>query len=243
MQAALLAFGLVGIFWSAINLPAFWSAAQAREAVVRLLAGDRFKPGALGDLLVSMAANPAPVVQRSQFARAKSLIRLRIAEEVIGRESPEQSDQAAAAANDDLKFSLTLNPEDSFLWLMLYSVETTRKGFDATTLGYLDQSYATGPLEGWVAAHRNRLSLASLPQLSPFANDKAVSEFAAMVDGDLLEHAAVNLMTVGWVHRERLLASLNGIDLISREIFARRLARDGIKISIPGVQLEERLLR
>ncbi|SFP81299.1 hypothetical protein SAMN05216330_110207 [Bradyrhizobium sp. Ghvi] len=239
----LLLFGLAGVIWSAITLPAFRSAAPAKDATARILADDRFKSATLSDLLELMLASPEPIVQRSDLPRAETLVRVRIAEEAIRRQDPAQADRDAAAANERLKFTLALNPADSFLWLMLYSLEITRSGFDNRTAGFLDQSYASGPLEGWISLRRNSLALAAFHNLSEASQAAVVSEFAAMVDSDFTEAAARNLMDVGWEQRDRLLGSLANVELIPREAFAKKLSREGLKVSVPGVYLDERLWR
>lgn len=233
--------GLTGIIWSTVTLPAFWSAATAKDVTARILADDRFKLGTLSDVLASMRASPEPIIQRSDVPRAEALVRVRIAEEAVSRKDPDQADSDSTAADERLKSTLTLNPADSFLWLMLYSVEVTRKGFDDTTVSFLDRSYASGPLEGWIALRRNRLALAAFASLSNVMQAKVVAEFAGLVDSDFIEDAAFNLRGVGWHQADRLLAALANVDIIPREAFAKRLLLEGIKVNVPGVEIDERL--
>lgn len=242
-RAALLLLGVVSAIWSAFLLPALWSGAPAKDVAARILADDRFKPGTLSDVLASMQAHRQPLVRRSDVARSDALIRLRIAGEATARKNSEQADSFAAVADASLKSSLTLNPADSFLWLMLYSLEMMRNGFDVGTAGFLDQSYARGPLEGWIALRRNSLALAAFPGLSESIRNKVVSEFAGLVGSDFTEVAALNLMGSGWAQSERLLAGLVNVDLIPREAFVKRLSREGLKITLPGVEVDERLWR
>src|SRR5581483_10514237 len=141
------------------------------------------------------------------------------------------------------RLSLSLSPTDPFLWLMLYSLEATRNGFDIKSLRLLDESYATGPREGWVALRRNKLSLSVFPMVSDGLQTEIVSEFAGMVDSDFTEAAALNLTGNGWAQRDRLLAGLADANIIAREAFAKKLARDGVSVIVPGVELDERLWR
>jgi hypothetical protein len=210
----------------------------------RILVEERFKTGALGTVLTDLVqakrtANPS----LPDLARAEALVRLRLAEEATRRKSPEEADSEATMAEQNLRGSLTLNPADSFLWLMLYSTQTTRKGFDPETVGYLDQSYATAPLDAWIALRRNRLALAIFPLMSEVLRERVVSEFTGLVDSGFTEDAAINLTGVGWEQRDRLLTSLASVNVIPREALAKRLARDGVKASVPGVEIDERLWR
>ncbi|MEY9986006.1 hypothetical protein ABH995_005343 [Bradyrhizobium yuanmingense] len=209
----------------------------------RIIVDDRFKSGALSQVLLPTMAGSEAVVRRSDLTRAEAVIRLRIAEESVARKSSEEADRDASAAGYALKSSLMFNPADSFLWLMMYSQEIKRSGFDARTVGFLSQSYATGPLEGWITLRRNRLALAAFAGLAETMQAEVVAEFVAMVNSEFVEDGALNLMGVGWPHRDRLLASLVDVDLIPREAFAKKLSREGLKVSVPGVELDDRLWR
>ncbi|MBW5438821.1 hypothetical protein FXB41_29890 [Bradyrhizobium canariense] len=234
---------IAGVLWSSGTLPLFWSLAPARELMARILVGDRFKQGAMDDVLGPLEARSVAGLQHPDFERARALISLTANEDALARNSREDADRKVDAAETRVRQELTLNPADSFLWLMLYSVALARRGFDDSCLGYLDQSYSSGPLEGWIALRRNRLALAAFPTASAATQAKVVSEFAGMVDTEFTEAAAFNLMGVGWEQRERLLASLANMDMVPREAFAKALAREGLKLSVPGVELEERLWR
>lgn len=233
-------FGVIGTLWSFEVSHSFWLTAPAREVAVGILANDRFKPGALDDMLALMDAQLSSTLLEPLFAKAKALIGLRAAEEAMRWKSSEEADQAREGAEKNLRTALSLAPMDSLLWLMLYSVDTIHRGFELKSLAVLEQSYLTAPLEGWIALRRNKLALAILPMLDGPSQEKVVSEFAGMVDSGFIEHAAFNLTNIGWEHRERLLASLGRADFRQREAFAKKLARDGLQASVPGIEIEPR---
>jgi hypothetical protein len=190
-----------------------------------------------------MRTAPRPSIVQSEFVRAKALIALRTAEEAVQRKSPEESDHEVEWSENGIRDALSLIPGDAFLWLMLYSVTMARNGFDPGNIGYLDQSYASGPTEGWIALRRNRLALAIFPMLRELLQQKVVTEFAALINSGFIEDAAINMTSVGWVHRDRLLAGLGNVDVPSRKVFAKRLAQDGVKVTVPGIATDERWQR
>ncbi|MCK1546324.1 hypothetical protein IVB12_31395 [Bradyrhizobium sp. 179] len=204
------------------------------------MADQRFKPGALSKALLWMEREPSRAAAQASFIRAEALVGLGVAEGAVGRESPEEADRELAAAEKWVRASLELNPADSFLWLMLYSVQTAREGFATENIRYIDQSYSSGPHEGWIALRRNRVVLSIFPMLSVSAEERVVSEFAAMVDSDLIEDAVMNLTGVGWPQRQRLLAALDKTDVQSRKSLQKRLLIDGVKVAIPGIEYDER---
>lgn len=240
VRSLLLTSGFVGILWSAVALPAFWRTIPSSDAATRIIANDRFKPGGLQDVLVRIDAEAASVLSKPELVRAKALVQLRLAEEAMSRNSSEEADRRVSLALKDIRVALTLSPGDSFLWLMLYSVETARSGFEAQYIRFLQQSYSTGPHEGWVSLRRNRMALGAFPILSTPLRSAVVSEFEEMVDSDFIEDAALNLEGVGWQYREQLLAALSLADVLSRQSLHKRLVADGVKLAIPGIAIDER---
>ncbi|RXG85177.1 hypothetical protein EAS61_36970 [Bradyrhizobium zhanjiangense] len=236
----LLAGGLTGVLWSVAALPSFWLMTAAGDVATRIIVDDRFKPGALARVLAALESQPAAAGDQPEFLRSRALLKLRMAEEAMTRNSSEEADRSVSLALQDLKSALSTRPGDSFLWLLLYSIETTRGGFDPKYLRYLDQSYATGPHEGWVSLRRNRLALSAFPKLSEAVQSAVISEFEEMVDADFIEDAALNLIGTGWQHREQLLAALGSADIASRQSLHKRLAADGIKLNMPGIAFDER---
>ncbi|WP_354140089.1 hypothetical protein [Bradyrhizobium sp. LB11.1] len=235
--------GLAGVVWSLIALPPFWAEAQVSSVAVRILVGEQFKPGTLDPIASRIDASSQLARWYPDLVRARALIALRSAEEALQARSLGDPDRKLAAAEDKLKSSLMLAPADAFLWLMLYWVKNERYGFDAGNVRYLEQSYAAGPNEGWIALRRNRLALAIFPLLSEELQRKVVSEFAGMVESEFTDDAARNLTGVGWPQKDRLLASLGRVNMVAREAFAKKLAYDGVKAHVPGVNLPERMWR
>ncbi|WP_155255550.1 hypothetical protein [Bradyrhizobium elkanii] len=232
--------GLAGVLWVVIALPPFWSEVPARDMSARILADDRFKPNALRDALVRIEGQPRPLLLHSELVRSEALVRLRSAEDVMMQKRPEDADREVASAVEKVRSSLSLNPSDSFLWLTLYAVEIAHNGVAATSITYLEQSYAVGPVEGWVALRRNRLALAIFSMLPAATREAVVTEFARLVDSQFIEDAATNLVGVGWAQKERLLVALEGVDINARRILAKRLSMKGVKVDVPGIETDER---
>lgn len=234
MRVLLLAIAFAAAIWSVTVLRPFSAAELARDVSTRIVADERFKAGALAGVQVKIEIEGAGRLTPPELMRASALVNIRLAEDALGRANSIDADRQIVSAERSVKSALVASPGDSFLWLMLYSVKTTRNGFDAKNLSYLDRSYATGPLEGWIALRRNRLAL-SVSGGAHRIISRAVSEFAELVDADFIEQAAVNLTTVGWSQRDRLLAALDHVDVASKEKLSRRLLADGIKVKISGV--------
>jgi len=232
--------GVFGVFWSTIVCPALVTTAPLRALSARIIADERFRPGALEGIIHRAEPSAEPSVVPPEFAQAKALTSLRLAEETGRRGSSEEANRAVDVAFNNLKSALAAAPVNSFLWLLIYSVENARAGFDPQNVRYLDRSYADGPFEGWIALRRNRLSLAIFPVLSDEIQQAVISEFVGLVDSGFTDEAAENLTTVGWKQQGRLLPALEQADLARRQSFVRRLSRDGYKVAVPGIELSDR---
>lgn len=239
MRFALLVFAAAVVWWATTALPIFYFSIAAHEITDRIVADQRFRPRVLRGALDEMGRTPTRFAQAS-LIRAQSLVALRVSEEAFGSKSTEEADRQVTAAEQLVRKSLELNAADAFLWLMLYSIQITREGFDADKLLYLDESYKSGPYEGWIALRRNRLSLSVFPTMTAATQERVVSEFAALVDANFTDESMSNLTGVGWLQRERLLAALERTDIESRKALQKSLLAGGVKIRIPGVEYDER---
>ncbi|MDD1529428.1 hypothetical protein C7U92_20425 [Bradyrhizobium sp. WBOS7] len=204
------------------------------------MADDRFRPGVLAELLKRMEVAHEGFIEQSEIAHSKALFGFRMAEEAMQRKDSQELERDVTMAADKLRHSLSMRPYDSFLWLMLYSLETNRKGIDLNALGYIEQSYSLAPLEAWIALRRNKLALAAFSMLNENVQRHAVKEFSALVESGFIEDAVIILMSVGWPERNRLVNEIGRVDIVPREAFARRLAREGTHLNVPGVEIGER---
>lgn len=243
LQTSVWLLGVAGVLWSVSVFPSFWVSAVARAVSEQVIVQVRFRPGALAEILSRMRAQPVSVFSPPELARADALIQSQAGEDALERNSPTEADYGLERAESKVQLTLAMNPADSFLWLMMYSIDTTRNGFSPESIRYLNQSYTTGPLEGWIALRRNRLALSVFALLQDRTKESVVAEFAKMVDADFIENATSNLAGVGWAERARLLSSLESVDISRREALGRRLAQIGVKADVPGIKIDERFLR
>ncbi|MCA1539903.1 hypothetical protein I6F18_08035 [Bradyrhizobium sp. NBAIM32] len=238
-----LLLSLIAVLWSFAVGPSFRSMVPVSDIAVRIVAGDRFKAGVLKEFAAQLEGKLNVLVSPPAFARGEALIWLRVAEESMRGRISQLQDRQLEVVRRSVASALSVNPADAYIWMMLYSLETSSNGFDLRNIRFLYQSYAAGPREGWIALRRNRLALAVFPMLPDTMQKAVISEFAEMVDNNFIEDAAINLTSVGWMHRERLLNGLDGASIVSREALAKKLMHDGTKVSVPGVAVRDHFFR
>ncbi|WP_271597465.1 hypothetical protein [Bradyrhizobium sp. CCBAU 45384] len=239
-RALLVGGALAVVLWCWATLPSFWLVTGPSDVSERILADDRFQPGKLNEFLMRIKSRPQPVLFQSAFLRSEALIQLRVAEEAIVRASPAEADREAARAENNIKLALSLNPTDAFLWLMLYSEETTRSGLTSNNIAHLERSYQAGPNEGWIALRRNRVALGAFSILGAELQNAVVLEFAALVDSEFFQDAELSLISAGWASRDRLLAGLAQVDIRPRKGFAKLLSGHAVGVKVPGIMEDPR---
>jgi hypothetical protein len=244
LQVGFAALGVCSAIWAAYTLPGAVLVTRARDVAELVTANAPFKQGALQDVEHELGAAPAQLMATNFVAaRAYAIVTLQLAQQSEARDRSDQVESAYALAEHRIRAALRLGPTDSYLWSAAYSVRTARAEFKPSDRRLLAQSYATGPHEGWVAVTRNRLALAAYPMLDDRTKELAITEFAEMIGSGMIEEALPNLLGVDEALRARLLASLTTAPLPMRQALARHIQREGVRVDVPGVQLDERSWR
>lgn len=240
LRLFLIVVSATGVLWSISLLPDLWLERGAREIGLRLVSGDVFRRGDLQEMLSRTRSHVGASPAHAEVERVNAIMLLRLAELEMNDGSSEAAEQKFRTAENAVRASLALNPEDSFAWLLLYLVHNITSGYGSENLRLLQESYEAGPREGWVAVSRNRRALAVLSLFDEPTGRAIVAEFAGLVDAGFAEEAQASLTGTGWVYRERLLASLEQVELPAREAFAKVLATRGIVAHVPGITMSDR---
>jgi hypothetical protein len=227
--------GCLAIAWGATTLPIFWRSAPLAQTAASIINQVPYKAESLEALLPVVADFEQSSSCTPAALRSSAIIQLRRLEEGYGPDQVAELDDRLAAADNAIRRSLECSPADPFLWLVLYSVESTRNGARDEYLNYISMSYRLGPREGWIAVQRNRVAMTIFPRLPSDVAEMALAEFAELVQSRLYDGAVGTLLGPGWAIRDRLLARLADIDERERSEFASRLNERGVNLPIPGV--------
>jgi hypothetical protein len=234
------AVGLLAIFWSVSTYQRLWPYRDIEAIGYRIVLGDSFKVSVLeaiepvADQAIESPNCNTPAMRGAVFVKVH-LYELKAAE----------SDRIALnKLSGDLRKaigkSLGCSPYDPFFWFVDYWMEVSNSGISEKALRLLQMSYATGPHEGWIALRRNRFALAAFPSLKSDLQQQVLDEFADMVEAGFVDQAAANLAGPGWPIRDKLLERLAHVRQYNREVLARLLENQGVRLEIPNVETKER---
>jgi hypothetical protein len=234
------ALGLIAVAWGISVLAFATPDYNLASAAKRIRAGQDFSAEALAHFIpIVERAERSPICQPAAI-RDAAILRLRDAELAVATGQRTRLDPTIDALRKTVTQALSCEPTDSFLWLVLYWIETTQNGFSGQSLSYLAMSYRFGRFEGWIAAKRTEFALRAFADLPPDLSEMVVDEFAHLLDSGFMNETIAALTGPGWPIRNRLLAGISKVGQVHRREFARELLRRGYRVSVPGIELEPR---
>jgi hypothetical protein len=234
-RAGLFCFACILLAWSFLSFPVFWRTAGAGRAATEIIAGRSFAPELIAAELPALETKTPWGLCWPAAKRANAILRLYLYEASFRAGQVNKIDERLQALEHQLKDTLRCAPSDSYLWLVLFSIENARVGFDSRHLEYLRASYVLGPNEGWISLKRSPVALAMLSVLDEDLSQKALAEFEAMVANGLYAESAAILANANPAVHERVLAGLSAVPLEARRRFADELKEKLPSASVPGV--------
>jgi hypothetical protein len=228
--------GAAAMAWAVIVFPVFRSENVIVDVARAVIAGEAFKPKILAAVQARTETNNGSPLRSSMLGKA-AVIRLRQAEDAIRTGGPpELVDQRLESLAQILHQTFRNAPDDPFLWLTQFWLDTTRNGLRIDNLRFLKMSYDLGPYEGWIAVKRDRIALAAFPALPNDLAERAISEFVGLVRWGLVAEAADIAAGPALPLRDILFPRLKDLNYEQRRAFAGGIyGRELDDVPIPGI--------
>jgi hypothetical protein len=227
--------GAAAMAWPVIAFPVFWRENVIVDVARAVFAGEAFKPEVLAAVEARTETDSGSMLRSSVLGKA-AVIRLRQAEDAIRTGSPELVDQRLESLAQILRETFRNAPDDPFLWLTQFWLDTTRNGLRPDNLRFLKMSYDLGPYEGWIAVKRDRIALTAFPALPNDLAERAISEFVGLVRWGLVVEAADIAAGPALPLRNVLFPRLKDLDYEQRRAFAGVIyGRELDDVPIPGI--------
>jgi hypothetical protein len=226
--------GAAAMLWAAIVFPTFWSEKLIVDVAAAIARGEVFDPDVL-------AAVEAPTEGKGSSLRAGilsnvAMIRLRQLENAVHAGNSGLIQQRLASTTRIVGDTLRNAPDDPFVWLVLFSLDTYRNKVTPESVRYLRMSYELGPYEGWVAVKRDGAALGSFNALPPDLRERAIAEFVRMVRWGIDTQAADIAAGPARPLRAMLFAKLKTLSYPQRRAFADVLyGREIDDVPVPGI--------
>ena len=227
--------GLMAMAWAFAVFPVFWSENVIVDVGRAVIAGEAFKPDVLAAVAALTETKSGSTVRSSVLGEVAA-IRVRQAEDAIRAGAPELINQRLESLTRIVDETFRNAPNDAFLWLIWYWVDTTRNGLRPNKLRFLRMSYDLGPYEGWIAVKRNPLALAAFSALPNDLAERAISEFVGLVRWGFVSDASAIAAGTAPQLRSILFARLKDLNYEQRRVFASAIyGREIDDVPVPGI--------
>lgn len=228
---------ILTILWVAISFPKFWTESVVFQSARRIIAGDSYSQDALAKLGSSIELT-GNLSARPSVLESLAVVHLRLVEEMVARGEPREVDKRMALLDRTITSALTSSSFSSYQWLALYWVRNRSNGYSPQYLEYLQMSYDTGPLEGWVALRRSRIALGMYAVLNDQLREAALSEYVGLVRSQFFVDAAEIFGNSTPIVRTALIAKLDQLKETDRQALVKIISEKGYwDASLPGVNL------
>ena len=226
--------GAAAMAWAAIAFPMFWSEKAIVGVAGAIARGETFDPDVLA--VVDARTEGKESRLRAGVLSKVAMIRLRQLENAIHAGNSPLIQQRLEFTTRIVRETLHNAPDDPFVWLVLFSLETYRDKVSPESAQYLRMSYELGPYEGWVAVKRDGAALGSFNALPADLRERAIAEFVRLVRWGIVTEAADIAAGPARPLRAILFPELKSLSYPQRRAFADEFYRREIDdVPVPGI--------
>ena len=214
--------GCVGLFWGISNIgraevsDGFWYAEG------HLLQFETFSHAATKAMLESTSTQDlSPCDNHAQ--RALMLIEIPLADAALRSGAVQEFDRHIQSLESRARQTLACAPRDSFVWLMLFGMQTEHGILDEHTFDLLAMSYETAPNEAWIAIRRIVVAIPVLRVAPESVRQKVLSEFETLIRHGFVETTARAFSDASDATRQLLQSRVDQLDPRNQKHFSETL--------------------
>lgn len=207
----MLAIGCTGLVWGITALPRSEASDDFRDIGARLLRQERFNRPALTRKMETAAAQSlSPCDTHSQ--RTMLLIEMPLAEAALRTGLVQDFDRHIHSLETRSRNILSCTPRDSFVWLVMFTLETLHGRLDERSFAALDMSYETAPSEAWIGIRRIGVAVSQLLVAPEPLRQKILDEFQQLIKDGFADNAAHSYLAASQPIRALLMARVEQLD-------------------------------
>jgi hypothetical protein len=217
-RGLILAIGGVGLVWGGGALPTSEAADDFRYFESRLLQSETYSPKTLALKL----ASPAALVSSdcdSHSQTALLLMEMRLAQSALRAGDVTEFDKRARSLETRAKQALSCAPRQSFIWLLLFSLEVMHGRLNEQASDLLATSYQTAPNEGWIAIRRTIVAMPLVQLMPEPLKEQIIGEFQQLVQNGFVHEAALSYSAASAPIRALLQARIERLDVRQQKAF------------------------
>jgi hypothetical protein len=233
-RSGFVVLGTLGLAWSVLTLPTFWTEFPIRQFSEHIVRGETFPLDALQTASRDFRHGIHLTACSAVAAHGSAVVELAILDRSFATPANAPVDSQIEASRNSILSGLACLPSDAFLWFELYRIESLQSGLHAEYLRHLAMSYQVGANEGWIAILRNKAAFAVFPALTTDLKSRVLDEFCLLLRTELYQQAIDIFLGAAEPYRDLIIARMDAVPEQNRQAFADLLARMGVDAHIPG---------
>jgi len=216
--------GCAGLAWGILNAARGEAADDFRELESRLLQFETFNQAtAAGALASALAWDVSPCDNHAQHALL--LMEIPLADAALRSGAAHDYDARVRSLESRARQALGCTPRDSFVWLVLFGLQTAHGVLDEHTFALLAMSYQTAPNEAWIAVRRVLLAVPVVRSAPGPMQETILTEFQTLIANGFLDMPARAYQNASEAVRRDLQARVEQLDTHSQKYFADALQK------------------
>ena len=218
------AIGCLGLAWGMFNAPRGEAADDFRELESRLLQFETFNQTTSSAALASaLAWDVSPCDSHAQ--RALLLMEIPLADAALRSGAARDYDERVRSLEARARGALACSPRDSFVWLVLFGLETAHGVLDQHAFDLLAMSYETSPNEAWIATRRITLAIPVVLSAPAAIQQRILTEFQGLVSNGFIELPVRAYLRASGATRALLQSRIELLDASRQKAFSEALQK------------------
>ena len=157
--------------------------------------------------------------------RALLLLEIPLADAALRSGTVREFDQRSRSLEARARQTLACSPRNSFVWLLLFGLESQHGRLDEHTFDLLSTSYETSPHEAWISVRRIIIALPVLLAAPQALQEKILTEFQDLVKHRFFEMPARAYVDASPKVRSLLQVRLDQLGAREKAAFAEALEK------------------
>jgi hypothetical protein len=216
--------GCLGIAWGLSNIVRGEAADDFRDIETRLLQFEGFSRATETRVLASTAAQDINACD-SHAQHALLLMEIPLADAALRSGAIDAFNQRTRSVEARAKQALTCTPRDSFVWLVLFGLQTAHGVLDEHAFDLLAMSYQTSPNEAWIAVRRILLAVPVLRSAPGPMREKILAEFQNLIVNGFVDMPARAYQNAPETVRRDLQARVEQLDTRKQKSFTEAVQK------------------
>jgi hypothetical protein len=235
VRSLLMLLGCAAVWWGFVVHQVAAKETLIERIANKIIAGEVYKSQTLTQQLPTINLIDSSAYCEPAAIRSATIIKLRLVEVRAISNDHVVQDESLKFLIKDIDRSLSCEPADPFLWLVLFWMKNLNDGTKSEYLNLLRLSYRLGKNEGWIAIKRNYIAFSMFRQLPPDLADAALDEFVRLVESKLFDRAQEIFIGPAWPERNLILKKMARIPSQDRQYFLDMIRKRGKDINELGI--------